>query len=76
MKMEQFWHSLKHNCLISKGYPGYIKQYFSSITQIYQGNVNPAIKSNTTVVPTKSDSDAIVCLQRYQGLKIDISLVY
>ena len=30
----------------------------------------------TTVVPTKSDRDAIVCLQRYQGLKIDISLVY
>ena len=43
--MEQFWHSLKHNRLISKGYPGYIKQYFSSITQIYQGDVIPAIKS-------------------------------
>ena len=29
----------------------------------------------TTVVPAKSDSDVIFCLQSYQGLSIDRSLV-
>ena len=29
-----------------------------------------------TVVPTKSDSDVMFCLQSYQGLIIDRSLVY
>ena len=29
-----------------------------------------------TVVPAKSDSDVMFCLQCYQGLIIDISLVY
>ena len=29
-----------------------------------------------TVLPTKSDSDVMFCLQSYQGLKIDRSLVY
>ena len=29
-----------------------------------------------TVLPTKSDSDVIFCLQSYQELIIDISLVY
>ena len=29
-----------------------------------------------TVLPAKSDSDVILCLQSYQGLIIDISLVY
>ena len=29
-----------------------------------------------TVVPAKSDSDVIFCLQKYQGLRIDRSLVY
>ena len=29
-----------------------------------------------TILPAKSDSDAIFCLQSYQGLRIDISLVY
>ena len=30
----------------------------------------------TTVLPAKSDSDFMFCLQSYQGLIIDISLVY
>ena len=30
----------------------------------------------STVVPTKSDSDVIFCLQSYKGLRIDKSLVY
>ena len=30
----------------------------------------------STVLPAKSDSDIIYCLQRYQGLIIDRSLVY
>ena len=29
-----------------------------------------------TVLPANSDSDVMFCLQSYQGLKIDISLVY
>ena len=29
-----------------------------------------------TVMPAKSDSDAMFYLQSYQGLRIDISLVY
>ena len=29
-----------------------------------------------TVVPAKSDSDIMVCLQSYRGLRIDRSLVY
>ena len=34
-------------------------------------------KTNTpTVPPAKSDSDVMFCLQSYQGLKIDRSLVY
>ena len=30
----------------------------------------------STVLPAKSDSDVMFCLQRYQGLIIDRSLVY
>ena len=29
-----------------------------------------------TVLPAKSDSDAMLCLQCYQGLRVDRSLVY
>ena len=29
-----------------------------------------------TVLPAKSDSDVMFCLQSYQGLRIDRSLVY
>ena len=29
-----------------------------------------------TVLPAKSDSDVMFCLQMYQGLKVDGSLVY
>ena len=31
---------------------------------------------STTVLPAKSDSDVMFCLQSYQGLRIDRSLVY
>ena len=31
---------------------------------------------STTVLPAKSDSDIMFCLQSYQGLRIDRSLVY
>ena len=31
---------------------------------------------NTTVLPARSDSDVMFCLQRYKGLRIDKSLVY
>ena len=30
--------------------------------------------SRYTVLPAESDSDAMLCLRSYQGLKIDISL--
>ena len=30
----------------------------------------------TTIVPSKSDSDVMICLQSYEGLRIDRSLVY
>ena len=33
-------------------------------------------KENATVLPAKSDSDVMFCLQSYQGLRIDRSLVY
>ena len=33
-------------------------------------------KQTHTVLPAKSDSDVMFCLQRYQGLRIDRSLVY
>ena len=33
-------------------------------------------KSPATVLPAKSDSDVMFCLQSYQGLIIDKSLVY
>ena len=29
-----------------------------------------------TILPAKSDSDVMLCLQSYQGLMIDRSLVY
>ena len=32
--------------------------------------------STCTVLPAKSDSDAMLCLQSYQGLRIYRSLVY
>ena len=30
----------------------------------------------STVLPAKSDTDVVFCLQSYQGLIIDLSLVY
>ena len=38
---------------------------------IIHNNIN-----RTTVLPAKSDSDVMFCLQSYQGLIIDRSLVY
>ena len=35
-----------------------------------------SISQNTTVLPAKSDSDVMFCLQRYQGLRIERSFVY
>ena len=32
--------------------------------------------NTSTVLPVKSDSDVMFCLQSYQGLRIDRSLVY
>ena len=32
--------------------------------------------SRSTVLPAKSDIDVMFCLQTYQGLRFDISLVY
>ena len=34
------------------------------------------LKVTSTVLPVESDSDAMLCLQSYQGLRIDKSLVY
>ena len=34
------------------------------------------LHQKTTVLPAKSDSDVMFCLQSYKGLRIDISLVY
>ena len=34
------------------------------------------VLDSTTVLPVKIDSDAMICLQSYQGLRIDRSLVY
>ena len=34
------------------------------------------IKMVSTVLPAKSDSDVMFCLQSYQGLRIDRSRVY
>ena len=44
---------------------------------MYVVRLEPAISTYTaTVVPTKSDSDVMFCLQSYHGLIIDRSLVY
>ena len=38
---------------------------------------NPLLSvSKYTVLPAKSDSDIMFCLQSYPGLRIDIPLVY
>ena len=34
------------------------------------------LQQKVTVLSAKSDSDVMFCLQSYQGLRIDISLVY
>ena len=39
-------------------------------------NKNNKSTTNATVLPAKSDSDVMFCLQSYQGLIIDRSLVY
>ena len=38
-------------------------------------HINP-VKHTGTVLPVKSDSEVMFCLQNYQGLRIDSSLVY
>ena len=53
------------------------------IVYVYDGYVTSVecqfslhLNTSYTVVPAKSDSDVMFCLQRYQGLRIDRSLVY
>ena len=38
--------------------------------------VDKQLTADTTVLPAKSDSDLRFCLQSYQGIIIDRSLVY
>ena len=38
--------------------------------------INRSTLTNSTVLPAKSDSDVMFCLQSYQGLIIDKSFVY
>ena len=52
---------------VSKLYETYIDWLTVFIWQQYR---------STTVMPAKSDSDVMFCLQSYQGLKIDRSRVY
>ena len=42
----------------------------------FLGHSHSLYKSKSTVLSAKSDSDFIICLQSYQGLIIDRSLVY
>ena len=42
----------------------------------YSEDSNNLASDLVTVLPAKSDSDVMLCLQSYQGLRIDISLVY
>ena len=37
---------------------------------------NNPVKHTSTVLPVKSDSEVMFCLQNYQGLRVDKSLVY
>ena len=48
---------------------------FSFLTSLLLLNKHPVLLTGT-VLPAKSDSDIMFCLQRYQGLRIDRSLVY
>ena len=45
------------------------------IIQLFFSQVKINIE-RTTVLPAKSDSDVMFCLQSYQGLKINRSFVY
>ena len=50
------------------------KVFKSKRLQLFGGK--PDIALVCTVLPAKSDSDVMFCLQSYQGLRIDRSLVY
>ena len=43
---------------------------------MFQQHVKKDITYQTTVLPAKNDSDFMLCLQNYQGIIIDRSLVY
>ena len=44
--------------------------------EIHSTYLNSYWVTKTTVLPAKSDSDIMFCLQSFQGLRIDRSLVY
>ena len=43
---------------------------------LFSSRSNLVLALKATVLPAKSDSDVMFCLQSYQGLRIDRSLVY
>ena len=47
---------------------------FKIYRTIFIDEIGPRIFHNLTVLPAKSESDAMFCLKRYQGLRIDGSL--
>ena len=53
---------------------------YTSIISVYhfvmESTFGIQLGESVTVVPTKSDSDVVICLQSYQGFRIDRSLVY
>ena len=50
---------------------------FSQLNMLYILTGNISLRCfPATVLPAKSDSDVMFCLQSYQGLRTDISLVY
>ena len=69
-------------CVITQGWNstprsrriGHTLNKRQAMTQYHANRTTRA--STATVLPTKSDSDVMFCLQRYQRLIIDRSLVY
>ena len=52
----------------------YSKHYL--VTGLAAKELIRILKTGTTVLPAKSVSDVMFCLQSYQGLTVDRSLVY
>ena len=53
----------------------YLEKRFSKGVRT-AGSLTFVTQMVSTLLPAKSDSDFMFCLQRYQGLRIDRSLVY